>query len=54
LHKQLKKTVLSQELLTSRCKRCRNYAPRFHWYKHCFIEFSTNFKQSRGQIVFSI
>jgi len=26
------KTVLSQVLLTSHCKRCRNYALRFHCY----------------------
>jgi len=28
--------VLSKVLLTSRCKRCRNYVLLFHWDAHCF------------------
>ena len=30
------KSRLSRVHLASRCKHCRNYTLRFHWYTHCF------------------
>jgi len=34
--KNILKIVLSKILLTSRCKRCRNYVLRFHCYTHFY------------------
>jgi len=49
--KNSSKIVLSKVLPTS---HCRNYALRFHWHMHIFIELSKNLKRVRGLIVFSI